>query len=152
MVESGVDFESFVAVHRPRLARAFVATYGAERGQEALAEALAYAWEHFHDVQQMRNPAGFLYRVGQSKTRSRRRPLVFPAPGRGDIPDVEPRLPAALRTLSERQRACVVLVFAFEWTHQEVADLLGLTRTSVQNHVERGLRRLRHEVGVSVDG
>jgi DNA-directed RNA polymerase specialized sigma24 family protein len=42
----------------------------------------------------------------------------------------------------------VVLVEAFEYTHQEAADLLGIGRSSVQTHLERGLERLRLALGV----
>jgi DNA-directed RNA polymerase specialized sigma24 family protein len=145
-------FGAFMVEARPRLSRAFVAAYGPDRGQEALAEALAWAWEHFDELQEMENPTGYLYRVGQSRTRRRIRRPNFPPPGVDGIPDVEPQLPTALRHLSERQRVCVVLVYAFEWTHQEVAGLLGLSRSSVQNHVERGLERLRAAIGGSSDG
>jgi DNA-directed RNA polymerase specialized sigma24 family protein len=55
----------------PRLRRAFVAAYGPERGSEALSEALAYAWEHWAKVRGLQYPAGYLYRVGQSRTRRR---------------------------------------------------------------------------------
>lgn len=143
-------FDAFVSDVRPRLARAFVATYGLERGQDALAEALAYAWEHYDEVRRMVNPAGYLYRVGQSRTRTKPG-VMFPRPGANGIPEVEPRLAGALELLSERQRVCVVLVYALEWTHQEVADLLGVSRSSVQNHVERGLDRLRHAIGDADD-
>jgi DNA-directed RNA polymerase specialized sigma24 family protein len=146
-----VAFDTFVSEVRTRLSRAFIAAYGTERGQEALAEALAFAWEHFEEVQAMENPAGYLYRVGQSRTRRRKQPVVFPRPGQDGIPEVEPRLPGALGSLSERQRVCLALVYAFEWTHQEVADLLGLSRSSVQNHVERGISRLRDEIGAVGD-
>ncbi len=136
------DFEAFVAEVEPRLRRAFLAAYGAERGREATAEALAWAWEHWHRVRGMRNAAGYLYRVGQSRTRPRRRALMeLPAPA-GE-PWVEPALPAALLTLSEGQRTAVVLVHGFGWTLQEVADLTGVRKTTVQNHLERGLARLR---------
>ncbi len=65
------------------------------------------------------------------------------------LPWIEPGLPDALNKLSARQRQVVVLVHGFEYTHQEVADLLGISRSSVQNHVERGLARLRSELEVS---
>jgi DNA-directed RNA polymerase specialized sigma24 family protein len=147
---SGRDFESFVAEVRPRLARAFVAAYGRERGEEALGEAMVVAWERFGEVVVMANPVGFLYRVGQIRSRPRRRIPAsrFPAPAELGVRDVEPELPDALGRLTERQRVCVALVHGFGWTHQEVADLLGLSRSSVQNHVERGLDRLRAEMGV----
>lgn len=146
-----VGFDKFVAVVRPRLARAFAAAYGIDRGQEALAEAMGYAWEHFEVVAAMENPAGYLYRVGQSRSRPRRRSAAFPAPASVGLPEVEPRLGLALGGLSERQRVCVMLVYAFEWTHQEVADLLELSRSTVQNHVERGLEHLRSVIGTSTD-
>ena len=150
-VEDVAGFDEFVAVVRPRLARAFSAAYGIDRGQEALAEAMGYAWEHFEVVAAMENPAGYLYRVGQSRSRQRRKPAAFPAPRSVGLPDVEPRLGLALAGLSERQRVCVMLVYAFEWTHQEVADLLELSRSTVQNHVERGLEHLRSVIGTSTD-
>jgi len=143
----GEGFESFVCAVRPRLARAFVAAYGVERGQEALAEAMAYAWEHYGKLRDMDNAAGYLYRVGQSRSRRRRAQPALPAPRDVGLPDIEPGLPVALLDLSERQRVCVVLVHAYGWTHQEVADLVGLRRSSVQNHVERGLLRLRGALG-----
>ena len=136
------DFDAFVLEVEPRLRRAFLAAYGTERGREATAEALAWAWEHWHRVRGMRNAAGYLYRVGQSRTRPRRRALMeLPTPA-GE-PWVEPALPAALLALSEGQRTAVVLVHGFGWTLREVAELTGVRRTTVQNHLERGLARLR---------
>lgn len=76
----GSGFVALVEVVRPRLSRAFVAAYGPERGEEALAEALGYAWQHFDELAAMDNPAGFLYRVGQSRSRPRRNPPTFPSP------------------------------------------------------------------------
>jgi DNA-directed RNA polymerase specialized sigma24 family protein len=142
-----VEFEEFVADARIRLARAFTAAYGPDRGQDALAEAMAYAWTHFDELQAMGNPVGYLFRVGQSRTRPRKRVALFPAPQDRGLPDVEPGLADALTSLTEHQRVCVVLVHAYEWTHQEVADLLGISRSTVQNHLERALARLRAVIG-----
>src|SRR5688572_8556036 len=146
-----VGFDAFLAEVRPRLARAFVAAYGVERGAEALSEALLAAWERFDEIAEMSNPAGYLYRVGQSRSRPRRQvePARFPAPAEIGLPEVEPGLPRALGVLTERQRVCVALVHGFGWSQREVAELLDLSPSSVQNHVERGLARLRDEIGVS---
>lgn len=146
------DFERFVVEVRPRLARAFVAGFGLERGQEALAEALAYAWEHLDTVTVMDNPAGYLYRVGQSRTRRRRRPVVFPPPEEVGVPWIEPGLVDALAALSEHQRVAVVLARGYGWTYREIGELLGIAVTTVQNHVERALRRMRDEMEVVSDG
>lgn len=144
-------FEAFVRDAQPRLARALVASYGLERGHEAIAEALAYAWEHFERLSKMANPIGYLFRVGQSRTRRRPATPRFPPPAEMGLPHIEPNLGSALLELTERQRVCVVLVHVYEWTHQEVADLLELSRSSVQNHTERGLGRLRVFLGVTSD-
>lgn len=140
------DFEVLTGELRPRLTRAFVAAYGPERGQEALAEAFAWAWENFDSLRTMDNPAGYLYRVGQSRSRPRKVPPAFPAPADVGTPWVEPDLPHALRDLSEHQRVSVVLVHGYGWTQREVADLLGLAPTTVQNHLERGLAHLRRRL------
>jgi Uma2 family endonuclease len=73
------EFASFVAQATPRLRRAFVACRGISGAADATAEALAYAWEHWPRVRVMENPVGYLYRVGQSRTRARRS-LALPAP------------------------------------------------------------------------
>jgi hypothetical protein len=72
MVRDDDGFEDFFAVAEPRLRRALVAAYGIERGREAAAEALAYGWEHWSKVRAMKNPTGYLYRVGQSRSRARK--------------------------------------------------------------------------------
>lgn len=145
-------FDALIEVLQPRLTRALVATYGVERGEEALAEALAYAWEHRGRLLEMENPGGYLYRVGQSRSRPRVVDAnAFPRPQELGIPHVEPELGAALGELTERQRVCVALVVGHHWTLHEAAELLGITKTSVQSHVERGLARLRARLGVADD-
>ncbi len=146
-VESAT-FETFVADAEPRLRRALVAAYGRERGREAAAEALAYGWEHWDQLRQMDNPVGYLYRVGQSRSRARKQPLILER-GSTEDPWVEPGLAAALGTLTERQRLAVVLVHGFGWMHTEVAEITGIAPTTVQNHVDRGLERLRAALGGS---
>jgi DNA-directed RNA polymerase specialized sigma24 family protein len=135
-------FQVFVTRVEPRLRRALTAAYGYDRGREATAEALAYAWEHWGRVSGMENPAGYLYRVGQSRTRKKRtRPVYYS--DLFDEPVVEPELGAAVASLPERQRVCVYLVFAFDWTPTEVAEVLGVRGATVRKHAERGLERLR---------
>ena len=67
--------------------------------------------------------------------------------GRDVEPHVEPGLAAALAALSARQRAVVVMVHCFAWSLAETADVLGLAKTTIQNHLERGMAALRRELG-----
>lgn len=143
-------FSDFFADAEPRLRRALVAAYGVERGREAAAEALAYGWEHWPRVRRMDNPLGYLYRVGQSRSRARKRRFLVARAGVEDV-WVEPGLPAALAHLTERQRVATILVHGFGWTLREVAELIGVSVTSVQNHLERGLAALRSALEVHED-
>jgi DNA-directed RNA polymerase specialized sigma24 family protein len=140
------EFKSFFDAVEPQLRRAHFAVFGLERGPEATAEALAWAWATWPKARDLESPVGYLFRVGQSKTRRRRFRPVF-APAITEDPLVEPGLGAALKHLSESQRAAVVLVYGFGWTLREVAQLRGIKVTSVQTHLERGLRRLRAALG-----
>ena len=141
------EFEEFVRAQEPKLRRALVAAYGFEQGREATAESLAWAWEHWSQTKALDNPVGYLFRVGQSKSRSKRTGYVFE---RDHQPEAwfEPALVPALNALTERQRLAVVLIHGFDWTMQEVAELMGIRVTSVQNHLERGLRNLRSAMEV----
>jgi DNA-directed RNA polymerase specialized sigma24 family protein len=144
------DFSAFFVLAEPRLRRALVAAYGGERGREATAEALAWGWEHWSEVEAMDNPIGYLYRVGRSRTRGRRFRVVFERAESAD-PWVEPRLGDALAALTERQRLAVGLVHGYGWSLREVADVCGLRVTTIQNHLERGTARLRSLLGVPED-
>jgi DNA-directed RNA polymerase specialized sigma24 family protein len=143
-------FERFVTLYEPRLRRAFVTRFGTEEGRDATAEALAYAWEHWATLQTVDNPLGYLYRVGQSRSRKRELRVVFLLPETTEH-EFEPKLPEALRKLSDHQRLAVVLVHAYSWRVSEVAELLGVKPNTIQNHLARGLRRLRRSIGAESD-
>jgi DNA-directed RNA polymerase specialized sigma24 family protein len=137
-----VDFRAFVVATEPRLHRALAASLGWDRGREATADALAYAWEHWSKIRGLANPAGYLYRVGQSSVRRRKVPVLFERPADTEIA-YEPALMRLLAELPERQRVAVVLVHGFHWTPREVSDLTGLALSTVHTHLERGLSKLR---------
>jgi DNA-directed RNA polymerase specialized sigma24 family protein len=127
-----------------------VATYGFQRGREATAEALAYAWENWSRIRGIENAIGYLYRVGQSRTRERKEPLLFVRSDQSD-PWYEPALASALSRLSDPQRTAVVLVYGFGWTMADVAAMTGVKVTSIQNHLDRGLKKLRNALRVRND-
>jgi RNA polymerase sigma-70 factor (ECF subfamily) len=138
------EFTVFVKEIEPRLALALAAAYGPEVGRESTADALVYAWQHWSRIKEMDNSAGYLYRVGQSSARRYRRhnPLFPPVPPT-ELPHVEPGLPVALSSLSASQRTAVVLVHVEGLSEREAAALLGVHRSTVRRHCDRGLARLR---------
>lgn len=152
MSETRVDsFTRFVQTVEPRLRIALVARFGPERGREATAEALAYAWEEWDSVARLEYPVAYLCKVGRSRTRSRKRPRPLPKAGHHDEPSVEPALPVALDELTTMQRMSVVLVHAYGWTHAEAAQVMEVAEPTVKTHVQRGLAKLRASLKVGAD-
>ncbi len=143
------EFTEFVRRVEPRLQQAMVARVGPARAPDAVAEALVYAWQHWPRVRAMTNPAGYVYRTAVSRSRVRRLRPDFPVPDRGRLPDVDPRLPAAMAALSERQRVAVFLVVACDWSYEQVAEWLDVSVSTVRNHLNRGLARLREVLEVA---
>ena len=121
-------------------------------GADVTAEALAYGFEAWERVESMENPAGFLYRVGQSAARREFRPQGFlPQSAASGDPVFEPGLAPALESLTEPQRVGVVLVHGFGWTLREAAELLGVEVSTLRTHIERAIAKLRTALEVSVD-
>jgi DNA-directed RNA polymerase specialized sigma24 family protein len=154
-VQRSPNVEAFTAFARevePKLRYSLVAACGSERGLEAAEEALVYAWEHWEKIQATSNPAGYIYRIGRRRASRVRRPLLlFNETPVYDPGPPEPCLTPALGHLSKQQRTAVVLIDGFGYTHREVAELLGIGRSTVQKHHERGLEKLRREMGVKID-
>lgn len=139
-----MTFESFVNASAARLRAALVAAYGPDVGADATATALSYGWENWGRLSTMANPAGYLYRVGQTAARrSTPRQGFLPAPPPQELPDFEPGLLPALEELSEPQRVSVVLVHGFGWTQADVAELLDVSPSTVRTHTARALTKLQ---------
>jgi len=138
----------FIADAAVTLRRALVARNGLDRGCEAAAEAIAWAWEHLDDLATMANPLGYLYRVGQSSLRrsyrlDRLRVDLLPDGAIFDAHHVDTHLFEALRRLTPDQRLAVVMVHMYGFTYRDVAELTGASEAAVTNYVHRGMNRLR---------
>lgn len=144
------SFEEFVRDAGPRLQDAFGAMFGIDPGRDATADALAYGWEHWDRVVEMENTIGYLFVVGRDRARKARtsRRVVLSQLDTVRAPWVEPGLPAALATLPEQQRTVVMLLHSFDWTMSEVAEMMGLSKGTVQSYEKRAMGRLRRKLGV----
>lgn len=144
------DFDVFTATDGKRLQRALVAAYGPEDGADIYADAMLRAWSDWPSIGTMANPTGYLWRVAQSSHRRYRRwtrKPQFPSRmvlERNDLTDRD--LFLSLGSLSDSERVAVVMVHAHRATYQEVADLLEVPVTTVNNLVHRGLHRLRADL------
>lgn len=141
------EFEEFVREVRPRLLRALAGCRGRNGAPDASAEALGYAWENWQTVREMGYPAGYLYRVGLSRKRARKRLVLLP-PERMGLSEVGPGLMPALLELTETQRTALWLVHGCQWRDLEVADAMGTSVSMLGNHLRRGMERLRARLEV----
>ncbi len=95
-------------------------------------------------IESLENQVGYLFRVGQSASRTyRRKRIVFPAPPIPETPHVEPGLPDAFGRLTMRQRSALVLIHVNGMAERDVADAMGISRAAVRTHAQRGLSKLR---------
>ena len=144
------EFESWAKRIEPRLRRALAGARAPADVADAVAEALLYAWREWDRVRVMENPIGYLFRVGLTRTRTRKQ-ADLPSPADLGAPDFEPRLVPALKALPECQRVAVWLVHACGFTQVETADAMGVSPSTVSTHVARGLASLRRDLEVRSD-
>lgn len=142
-------FEEFVARVEPSVRRALVGLLPVDVVPDGLGEAFAYAWENWDRVKTLENPAGYLVRVAQSRTRTRMSGLLSETPH--GAPQIEPGLVLAMRSLSEQQRTVVWLVQACGWTYAEAGEALDISASAVGTHLGRAMHRLRVAMGVRSD-
>lgn len=142
------EYASFVVDVEPRLRHALIGSFGLDVARDATADALAYGWEHWERLSVMDNPAGYLYRVAQTSARRNNKANArFPLVPVREMPWVEPGLPRALESLSERQRAVVWAIYGLGWKPAEIAELMDLSPETVRTHAKRGMEKLRQELG-----
>jgi len=143
--DSEADFNDFLTDARRRLVRALLPARGVHGAQDAASEGIAWALDNRDRLLAMDNPVGYLYRVALRRSIPRKAPRL-PLPDAVTLPDIEPQLVPALMRLPERQRAAVWLVHACGWSYEDVAEGLGIGRSTVGTHVTRALDSLRRSL------
>lgn len=150
--EPVTTFEEFFHDAEARLRQALVASYGPVDGREATVDALSWGWEHWEQLTAMSNPVGYLYRVGQSAVRrfgTRSLPIDVTRPSETRLAMPTPELLPALARLSIQQRTAVLLVHAYGWSQADVAALLEINPSTVREHLNRAVARLREDLEAS---
>ena len=145
-------FEGFVADAEPRLRHALFAAFGPELGRDSLAHALAYGWEHWERICVMDNPVaisgawGAPTGAGSEASSGECRSLLRLQAARLGW---SPHCAGALRKLTERERIVVLLIHGWEWSYREVAELLDVSRSSIQTYMDRAMTKLRDSLRVT---
>jgi RNA polymerase sigma factor (sigma-70 family) len=162
-VEIAPDFDSFFREHFERVARAAaLVTRDRATGQDLAQEAFARLYERWGQIQTEDHARNFAYRVAVNLARSHlrkhvrlklyglRRPEVpTGASGAEAATDDWLRVSEALKALSPRQRAAVVLVDYADMDAAGASRVLGMTAGTVRVHLMRGRRALRNRLGLT---
>jgi RNA polymerase sigma factor (sigma-70 family) len=128
----------------PKIWRSLYAFSGnGEIASDALAEALAQALargDSLHTPDRWIWAASFRITAGELKRRGRDRPAEDT---HYSMPEPTVDLVRALRMLSPRQRAVVILSLYADYPTKDVARILGANPSTVRVHLSQGRERLR---------
>jgi DNA-directed RNA polymerase specialized sigma24 family protein len=140
------EFEQRLAPVLTHLRAVLIARHGVDVGVDVHAEVAGYAWEHRAMVFGLDNPAGYLFRVSQSKARRYRRwgrTAPLPAERAVGLADGDLRLDEAMAQLTKDERTVCVLVHGYGYRYEEAAEMLGWSTASVRNRLSRAMTKLR---------
>ncbi len=158
---SDLDFTEFATAASARLFRAAYAVSGDRQlAEDALQAGLVSAYASWSRVARCDNPEAYVRRIvinqlfaWHRRARTRHEVIleVVPEPPVGESPEdrfVEADLVwQALRELSPRQRAVVVLRYVEDLSERETAELLGIRPGTVKSQAAGGLAHLRVRLG-----
>jgi len=156
---TGEGYRAFVEAEMPRLYRiAFALTGKRDEAWDLTQDALVRVGLRWKHVDAEGNPYGYaattVVRLHLNHVRRSGREWLAiqrfgklreptPVVGAFDLSSLEPWLESALRGLSRRQRAALVLRYVADQCVDEVAVALGCSVATAKTHLQRGLANLR---------
>jgi RNA polymerase sigma factor (sigma-70 family) len=146
-----IDFEPWYRREYPRVLGTLVLVVGdGDLGREAADEAFARALARWRSVGRMDSPGGWTYRVAVNLARraarrraAERRVLRLTRPARASVPAPAVELWEVVRDLPRRQREIVVLRHLLDLREREIAEVLGIRRSTVSQSLAAAHRTLR---------
>jgi RNA polymerase sigma-70 factor, ECF subfamily len=156
-LDPGPNFEEFFERERARLFGTLCLVTGDRlEAEELLQEAFVRVWERWDQVSIHPDPSGYLYRTAFNihRDRGRRalravRRLLIPLRTEDAFAKVDERedLLVALRSLSPRQRAALVLTELFDFDSNEASELMHVRPVTVRVLASQGRAALRRDLG-----
>jgi DNA-directed RNA polymerase specialized sigma24 family protein len=145
------EFEPWYRREYPRVLATLVLAVGdGDLGREAADEAFARALARWASVSRMESPAGWTYRVALNLVRRsarraavERRLLRLGRPREFSVPGPAVELWHVVRALPRRQREVVVLRHLLDLREREIAEVLGIRRSSVSRSLAAAHQTLR---------
>jgi RNA polymerase sigma-70 factor (ECF subfamily) len=156
-VPERISFEDFFGAEARTLFRRLCAVTGnSAEAEEIMQDAFLALWERWDRIGEIRDPTAYLYRTAMNvfRRRSRRAALALRrafsfAPDAIPFAEIDEQqdVVAALRTLTPRQRAALVLTDVMDYSSDEAGRVLGVTAGTVRGLASRAREHLRRQVG-----
>jgi RNA polymerase sigma factor (sigma-70 family) len=147
-------FQRFLDAHRDDVWRFLVASVGRDAADDAFQETFLAALRAYPKMRPD-NPRAWVLTIAHRKALDHFRARTRRAVPVGELPEVaapedpEPRddgVWARVHALPPKQRAAVLLRFAGDLSHAEVAAAMGTSEEAARRNAFEGLRRLRQEM------
>jgi RNA polymerase sigma factor (sigma-70 family) len=152
-------FEAFYEATHPRLVTSLLLVTGdPDVARDATDEAFVRALGAWRRVSAMESPAGWTYRVAINVVRRRarragleRRLLARSARPAAAVPAPAGEAWAVVAELPERQRTAVVLRFVADLTESQIAEAMGVSRSTVSSTLADATRSLGQALAEPVE-
>jgi RNA polymerase sigma factor (sigma-70 family) len=147
-------FQRFLDAHRDDVWRFLVASVGRDAADDVFQETFLAAMRAYPRMRQ-ENPRSWVLTIAHRKALDHFRARKRRAVPVGDLPEVpapegpEPRDDGVwerVHALPPKQRAAVLLRFAGDLSHAEVATAMGTSEEAARRNAFEGLRKLRQEM------
>ena len=147
-------FQRFLDAHRDDVWRFLVASVGREAADDCFQETFLAAMRAYPRMRPD-NPRAWVLTIAHRKALDHFRARKRHAVPVGDLPEVPaPEAPdirddgvwQRVHALPPKQRTAVLLRFAGDLTHSEVATVMGVSEEAARRNAFEGLRKLRQEM------
>jgi RNA polymerase sigma factor (sigma-70 family) len=149
-----IPFQRFLDEHREPVFRFLVASVGRDAADDCFQETFLSALRAYPKLRADSNHRGWVMTIAHRKALDHHRARARNAIPVEDVPEVASYDPpprdestwARVRELPPKQRAAVLLRYAGDLTHAEVAAALNCSEEAARRSAHEGLKKLRHEM------
>jgi RNA polymerase sigma factor (sigma-70 family) len=152
-------FQALLDAHGRDVHRFLVATVGPIDADDCYQETCLSALRAYPRLRDDSNLRGWVFTVAHRKAldhvrATKRRPVAVAEvaatatepPVGSAVLDGRPDLWASVRELPPKQRTAIALRFIVDATHDEIAQMMGISEDAARRNVHEGLKRLRTEI------
>ncbi|MDX6700849.1 MAG: hypothetical protein QOF26_1075 [Baekduia sp.] len=149
-----IPFQRFLDEHRDTVFRFLVASVGRDAADDCFQETFLSAMKAYPRLRAGSNHRAWVLTIAHRKALDHHRARVRHAIPVQDVPEVavydapprEDEAWARVRDLPPKQRAAVLLRYAGDLSHAEVAAALGCSEEAARRSAHEGLKKLRLEM------